>query len=138
MIAINNLTKTVIDKDFLKKVAKIVLKGENKGKSELSIALVSPAEIKKLNKRYRRKNQPTDVLAFGQNKIFFEPELGEIVICPAVVRKNAKKYKVAFKKELVKVLIHGILHILGYNHGKSKKEAIEMEKKQERYLSQFF
>ena len=133
MIDINNLTKILIDKKLLTGVAKIVLKGENIEKGEVSIALVTSAEIKKINQKYRKKNKATDVLSFNLGKGF-----GEIVICPSQVKRNAKKYKTSFKKELAKVLIHGILHILGYNHGKSKKEAIEMEKKQERYLSHFF
>ena len=60
--------------------------------------------------------------------------LGEIVICPQVIKKNAKKFKSPFKKELVRVLIHGILHLLGHNHEKSKKDAKIMEEKQDFYL----
>ena len=138
MIEVNNLTKSKIDRRFLITVAKKVIIGENIKKGELSIALISPAEIKKLNKRYRRKNQPTDVLAFGQDKNFFEPELEEVIICPAVVRKNAKKYKVGFKKELTRVLIHGILHLFGYDHEKGRRQAKKMENKEMYYFKKLF
>ena len=128
MIEINNLTKERVDKNFLESVAKKVLKGEDGEKGEVSIALVTSAEIKKLNKKYRGEDKPTDVLSFEGIG------LGEIVICPSQVKKNAGKLNVGFKKELSRVLIHGILHLLGYNHEKKGKEAEKMEKKQNHYL----
>lgn len=126
MIEINNLTNFTVDKKFLTGVAKIVLKGENRERENISIAFVSSDEIKKLNQKYRKKNKPTDVLSFGKT-LDFKSDLSEIVICPEVVKKN--------NEELAKMLVHGILHILGYEHEKSEKEAKEMEKKQEKYLS---
>ena len=130
MIEINNLTTlSGVDKKFLKGVAKTILKGENTKEAGLSVVLVSSGRIKKLNKKYRGKNKITDVLAFGEG-------LNEIVICPSEVKKNAKKYNIAFKKELARVLIHGILHLSGYEHEVSEKKAREMERKQEFYLSQ--
>ncbi|MBI2049987.1 MAG: rRNA maturation RNase YbeY [Candidatus Staskawiczbacteria bacterium] len=132
MIEINNLTNFAVDKKFFVAVAKKVLKGENRMKENISVAFVSPAEIKKLNRKYRGKNKPTDVLAFGEDyqSPIPNPQLNsfsEVVICPAVVKKDGE--------ELEKMLIHGILHILGYEHEKSKRMALEMEKKQEKYLS---
>ncbi|HNY36005.1 MAG TPA: rRNA maturation RNase YbeY [Candidatus Pacearchaeota archaeon] len=130
MIEINNLSKNYkkIDKVFLKKVAEKVLRGEkNKKKIELSIAIVNPEEIKKLNKKYRNINKPTDVLSFGE----IGEDISEVVICPEEVEKNGKD----FKKELTLVLIHGILHLFKYDHEKTKKEAEKMFQKQEEYFS---
>ena len=148
MIEINNLTTNPVDKEFLEKVAKKVLIGENKEKLELSIVLVGQARIRKLNKKYRRKNRATDVLSFAyraskgsesknirsslpfaaarvgkeEDKILFaNDDSGEIVICLPEVKKNAKKFHSPLQKELAKVLIHGILHLLGYDHEKSEK-----------------
>src|SRR3989344_711448 len=112
MIEINNLTNFAVDKKFLTGVAKKVLKGENRERENISIAFVSSDEIKKLNQKYRKKNKPTDVLSF---KLDEKDCLGEIVICPEVVKKEEEKIE--------RMLIHGILHILGYEHEKSKKEA---------------
>jgi len=120
MIEINNLTTVSIDEEFLKKVAEKVLEGE-KAKGELSIALVGQGRIRELNKKYRGKNRVTDVLAFPSNG------LGEIVICLREVKKNAKRFGSSFEKELATCLIHGILHLLGYDHEK-------MEEKQKYYL----
>jgi probable rRNA maturation factor len=149
MIEINNLTTNPIDEDFLKKIAKFVLEGEpafakataGQGKRlDLSIALIGPGKMRKLNKRYLGKNRVTDILAFGENSKFQIPNskfrgIGEIVICLREVRKNAKKFKSSFEKELARVLIHGILHLLGYDHEKNEKEAEKMEEKEKYYLS---
>jgi len=129
MIEVNNLTANPINEEFLKGVAKKVLEGENEAENNLSIALVGQGRIRELNKKYRKKNKVTDVLTFGDG-------LNEIVICLREVKKNAKGFKSTFKKELARVLIHGILQLLGYNHEKDTKEAEKMEEKQNYYLSQ--
>lgn len=136
MIQINNLTGNPIDEDFFKKVAKIILEEElgisQFQKTDLSIALVGQGRIRELNRRYGGKNRPTDVLAFSNRNM----GLGEIVICLKEVKKNAKKYGFTFKKELTRILIHGLLHLLDYSHEK-KVEIKKMEKKENYYLSKF-
>ena len=121
MIEINNLTTAVVDEDFLKKVAEIVLEGEKTKEVELSIALVGQGRIRELNKRYRGKNRATDVLSFLYDGS------GDIVICLGEVKKNAKRFGTTFKKELARVLIHGVLHLLGYDHEKKEIGAKEVE-----------
>jgi probable rRNA maturation factor len=129
-IEINNLTKFRLDKKLYTGLAKKVIKGENKEieLKNLSIAFVSTTEIKKANKKYRGKDNPTDVLSFGES-------LNEILICPDVVKKNAEKFGVSFKNEIAKILIHGALHLCGYDHEKSEKEAEVMEQKENFYLN---
>jgi len=97
------LTKRKIDEDFLKRLAKKVIKRENKA-IDISVVLVSKKKIRELNKKYRKEDEATDVLSFGQS-------LNEIVICPAMV-----------KTSLNEVLIHGILHLLGYEHSKKMEQ----------------
>jgi len=65
---------------------------------------------------------------------FKDAELGEVVVCLEAVKKNAKKLDLDYNKELARVLIHGILHVFGYDHEKSEKEAKKMRKKEEYYL----
>ena len=134
MINITNLTTQSIDENFLKKVPEKVLEQENKKGQDLSIVLVGPERMRKLNKRYRGKNRVTDVLAFGSTE---EGELGEVVICLSEIKKNAKRFNSTFEKELILCLIHGILHLLGYDHEISKEKEKEMEEKQQYYISQF-
>ncbi|OGZ23436.1 MAG: hypothetical protein A3A08_00275 [Candidatus Nealsonbacteria bacterium RIFCSPLOWO2_01_FULL_41_9] len=118
MIRVNNLTAKAINEDFLKRVAKIVLKGGKKPDMDLSIALVGQARIKELNKQYRGKNKATDVLSFK-----YDNNSGEVVICPQKT------------KMLPRVLVHGILHILGFTHpSASSGQANKMEKKEDFYL----
>ena len=130
MIEINNLTTVSVDEEFLKKIAEKVLKGEKQENKDLSIALVGQGRIRELNKKYRGKNRVTDVLAFPNKNL----GLGEIVVCLREVKKNAKRYNSTFEKELARVLIHGILHLLGYNHEKNTIEAKKMKEKEEYYL----
>jgi len=138
MIEINNLTNGFVNQKFLKGVAENVLKGENRKEGNLSVVLVGITRMRNLNKKYRQKDQPTDVLSFSRPDRFpFVPEseIGEIVICLQIIKKNVKKFNLHYNKELARVLIHGILHLLGYKHEKSEKDAQEMFKKQEHYLS---
>ncbi|MCX6718128.1 MAG: rRNA maturation RNase YbeY [Candidatus Staskawiczbacteria bacterium] len=123
MIEINNLTKFSVDKKSFSQVAKKVLLGENRETETLSLAFVEKAEIAKLNKKYRGKNKPTDVLSFLFNE---KDYLGEIVICPEVVKEK--------KEKIMEVFVHGILHLCGYDHEKSRAEEIKMQEKEEKYL----
>lgn len=135
MVNVFNLTDIAIEKNFFKKIGKIVLEEEKKGKTikEVSIVLVYSDIIKKLNKQYRKKNKFTDVLSFeGEGD-----ELGEIVICLEEVRKNSQKDKSDFRKELATVFIHGLLHLSGYDHEKSKKKFNQMMLKQNYYLKKW-
>ncbi|MFA4998982.1 MAG: rRNA maturation RNase YbeY [Candidatus Paceibacterota bacterium] len=127
MIEINSLGGSTVWDEFLKKIARTVLTRE-KSKLTLSVALVSSRRIKELNRKYRRKNRPTDVLSFQYGKE------GEIVICLPEVRKNVKKFGPTFKKELKRVLIHGVLHLLGYDHEGSRVRAEKMREKENYYF----
>ncbi len=122
MIEVNNLTTNKVDEEFLKGLVKKVLEGENRKEMNLSIALVGQGRIRELNKKYRKKNKVTDVLSFQYDKS------GEVIICLREVKKNAKQFGSTYKKELARVLIHGILHTLGYDHEKMKEKEV-------RYLS---
>ena len=134
MVEINNLTHFTVDKKYFLGVVKKVLKGENKGTEHISVAFVSPEEIQQLNKTYRKKDTPTDVLSF-EKVSDFKDEFSEVIICPAVVRENAKESHLTLKKEMAKMLIHGILHTLGYDHEISKAEEERMFARQDFYLS---
>jgi len=107
---ITNLTKSKIDTKHLSTVAKRVLKIVKL--EDLSIVLVGEGRIKALNKKYRGKNKVTDVLSF---------DYGEVFICIPQAKKQAKKLNHSFKEELDFLLIHGILHIAGYNHKQQKE-----------------
>ena len=136
-VVFHHLPKS-LDRDFLRRVIAKVLKKEKKSDSEIEIIFLSRRQIEKLNFNYRKKKKPTDVLSFGQADQFPSESknyLGELVVCLPCIKNNAKKFKESLKKELARVLIHGILHLLGYNHGKVGKDFKIMTAKQEKYLS---
>lgn len=127
VVEVNNLIGAVagVDKVFIKKIVEVVLKSEKKSNRDISIVLVDLDKMKTLNQQYRQKNRPTDVLTF--------PEL-DIVICPKVVKDNAKSAKLTFRAELARVVIHGVLHWLGYDHEAGQRKAREMQDKEEKYF----
>lgn len=87
-------------------------------------------KIKKLNKIYRKKNKPTDVLSFP-----FEDEdlLGEIYISLDTAEKQCKSFETSLREEILRLFVHGLLHLLGYDHKKKKDKEI-MEKLENFYL----
>ena len=138
MVEIRNLTGFKVAEKELKKIADFVLKKEGKEDFELSLALVSENEIRKANRDYRKKDRPTDVLSFPVEKNFVFPpgqnKLGEILVCPKQVAINAEKINIGFREEITRVVIHGVLHLLGYDH---KKNSRDFFKKQNSYLTQY-
>ncbi|MBT4849997.1 rRNA maturation RNase YbeY [Candidatus Parcubacteria bacterium] len=118
------------DFSWLSTLQKIVAR-KFKIKKQISIALISSKEIKALNKVYRKKDIATDVLSFNLDS---REILGEIVICLGQARINAKQKKNTIVSELKLLTVHGILHLLGYDHEKGKKYTIEQEEKEKEIL----
>ena len=94
-----------------------------KKKVNLTILLSNNNNIKKLNKKFRNKNKSTDILSFPSEKKFNIKKsfyLGDIVISFEFMNKPKNLNKLEFKKKVIKIFIHGFLHLLGYNHIKLK------------------
>ncbi len=95
---------------------------------ELSIVLSDNAFIQRLNREYRGKDEPTDVLSFGQQEGGNGPPAsgpwaaGDIVVSLAAVAANADEFGESFEHELKRVVVHGILHLAGYTHPDSSPE----------------
>lgn len=116
MIEINNAAKQKINSALIKKTAQNFLKAYGKEKYDLSIAFVSGVAMRKLNKQYRNINQTTDVLSFAGEGDF----LGEIIIDCAQVKGQAAEFGNSLENELIFILVHGLLHLLGYDDKKEK------------------
>lgn len=123
MIEINNKTRSRIDVEFVKKVSEKFLKKYKIKNKEVSIVFVGDSAIRKINKQYRGKDKATDVLSFEGEDEF----LGEILIDYAQIKRQAKKFKNKTKDELVFILVHGLLHLLGYDD-ETEKGRLKMEK----------
>ncbi len=126
---INNLTSFSFDEDKLRKIAEFVFRKEEQ-QGKISIVFVGLEEIKELNRIYRGKDYSTDVLSFILDERDFR---GEVIISPEKVKENAGK-DTDFSKEILRAMIHGILHILGYDHIRREEEK-EMKEKERLYLS---
>lgn len=92
--------------------------------SKVNVILVSDRKITQLNKKFLGKNIPTDVLSFPISK-----DCGEIVISTETAERNAKIYSYSLEKEILYLIIHGILHLKGYKDN-NRKDALKMKKQQ--------
>ena len=122
---ITNTTKTRIDPKFLQKAAQAAF-AILKFKKDVSLVLVDDVKIKELNKKYRGKNSVTDILSFE--------DLNEIFISLPRAKRQAKELKVPINCELTRLLTHGIVHLKGYDHAKSAREAARMFRVEEKIL----
>ena len=86
------------------------------GSDSLGVRLVSRREMQSLNRRYRGRDAPTDVLSFTGAEGPEGRHLGDIAICPAVLRRQARAAGHAAERELKVLLLHGVLHCLGHDH----------------------
>lgn len=108
--------------------------------SDTSIVLLKKAEIKSLNRQYLDEERPTDVLAFPlqeqDSSADVDDLLGEVMVCPAVARSKAAEHGHPPKHEMYLYLIHGLLHLLGYDD-KTEEDAEKMSTRQEELLDTF-
>ena len=115
-----------ITKKFVENLAKEILNFLGKENVELGITLTNNETIQALNREWRGKDKPTDVLSFPINE---KPSgygyylLGDVVISIPFAKKQAEEIGFSYKEEVLRLLIHGILHLLGYDHEKSDEEA---------------
>jgi probable rRNA maturation factor len=120
-----------VESKLLSKIAHRALEVLGLSKVELSIALVSDAQIKRLNKLYRNKDKPTDVLSFPiGEKVEDWLILGDIVISVDTAKRQAKELGHSLEEELKRLLVHGLVHLLGYDHelgGEEEKKFFELE-----------
>ncbi len=130
-LEINNQTKTRVNKKLIDSVISDTLKKSelkflNNKKISISFAFVGKKEIRRLNKIYRRKDKITDILSFCeyQSISWLKKEkkdaifLGELVICFDDIKDYTKREKLDARKELAKIISHGVLHLLGFKHSK--------------------
>ena len=94
----------------------------------LSIGTVSEKKSKEINKKYRKKNKPANVLSFP-----FSKSSGEIILCPSTIRKDTKKFDKNFEELLQFMVIHGMLHLKGMQHSSTMERA--EEKYDKKYLN---
>ena len=129
------------DYDYLNKIIDYALKMENVENSVFSIVFIDDKFMHELNMKYRGIDRTTDVLSFAfedNNNICYNiRQLGEIFVSIPKMKEQAKEYGHSEKRELAFLVVHGLLHLLGYDHTLGEKEEKEMFTKQELVLDEF-
>jgi rRNA maturation RNase YbeY len=160
----NRQRAVAIDRAWLGRTAAAVLAAARAGAAELSLVLVSDRRMRALNRRYRKKDRPTDVLAFpiqrasltltlslqGRGKkIVPRPRfggegagegekppmlLGDVVISMETAKRQASEFGHSLRDEVARLLVHGVLHLLGYDHERSERDASVMARRERAIL----
>jgi len=145
--AVQNHQNTVkVDLRPLREFLVVVRRQLKLSKPEIAIRLVNDTEIRRLNKTYRKKDKATDVLSFPAKQlrkplrstnrlpVVKGEQLGDIAISPATARRYAKKNGRSFVNEMRILILHGVLHLLGYDHAADSGEMDRVETRFRRRL----
>lgn len=132
----SEVKKSGVDARRLKTVARKLLREVDEPDSALSVTLVDDGEIQLLNREHRGKDKPTDVLSFPLYEPGEAPShdgerlLGDVVISVDTARRQAADYDAPLQDEVYRLLIHGILHVLGHDHEEpAERETMEAEER---------
>ncbi|MCD6085599.1 rRNA maturation RNase YbeY [bacterium] len=135
MLEIVDFTQRNLDLEKLKKKLEEVLKELNLKEKKIVFYLVGASRMRRLNKKFRKKNRVTTVLSFSSPKEFVYPKgkeiFGEIFLCPSYIKKIAIRTNLDFWQYLLEIAIHGVLHLLGFEHQNEKEAKIFKTKEKE-------
>ena len=118
----------------VRRVVEAVLAGEAAGAARISVTFLGREPMRRLNREYKGHDRPTDVIAFALATPAGDP-VGDVYVCPWVARREAAARRVPFRQELIRLLVHGTLHVLGHEHPEDgRRERSPMWRRQERYV----
>lgn len=109
-------------------ISEVIVRAE-KGKGRPAVSFTGDKEIRALNRRYRKIDRATDVLSFYMGE---DGALGDVIISAETAARNARRFGVKLEDELKRLVIHGTLHLLGYDHA-GKKDRDKMRRKEGSY-----
>jgi len=132
----------VVDETWLRDVVARVLAAEDASSAGVGVVVTGDATVRDLNRRYRGEDAPTDVLSFSQRENggeFVLPpgepaRLGDVIISLPAARRQARRVGHSLQREIALLLVHGLLHLLGYDHA-TDAEARVMESRQAALLT---
>ena len=121
-------------------LARAVLRAERVRHALLSITFLPPREMKRLNSRHFGRRGSTDVIAFAFDRATpRDPVIGDVYVSPAMARENARRHGVGVREEMARLVVHGTLHVLGYDHPEGEeRQHSPMWRRQERLLARLF
>ncbi len=117
LVVNGRLPSSVTKRDLSRAIRETFRASRRKERGNVGIAFLSNARMRKLNARYRQCDRPTDVLSFAA-----EERWGDILLAPTYIRASASERKIAEREELLRVTIHGLLHLFGYDHATRREE----------------
>jgi probable rRNA maturation factor len=128
--------ESAIPEEWVERTVESILGALELREAEVSILLVDDPEIARLNRQYLERTGPTNVISFSQREgegTQMNPHLlGDVVISLDTCRREAEEGGIPFEERLQHLLIHGILHLLGYDHEGDEEEARRMEAEEQR------
>ena len=128
---VTDTSRKNLARDF-RNAARMIESDENIKFGNIEVAFVSAAEIKEMNNQYLSHDYETDILTFDLSE--GEDTEGQLFISPEVVKENAGRFRQNPERELMRVMIHGLLHLAGYDD-RSEKPARKMRRKENEYLT---
>ncbi|MBW1759279.1 MAG: rRNA maturation RNase YbeY [Deltaproteobacteria bacterium] len=134
----NKQNKHKISPEKIRQKARAILNALDSPDGELSILIVDDPQIALLNKDYLHREGPTNVIAFPMREGNFSdinPQLlGDVVISIETAKKEGEKADISMEQRFTELLVHGILHLFGYDHEKTEQEAVDMQLKTDALL----
>lgn len=116
--------RVALSRERVAAIAREVLRAERVRNALLSITFLDEPSMARLNWQHLRHRGPTDVISFGLSREGSDaPVVGDIYIAPAMVREHARRHGVPVREELTRVVVHGVLHVLGHEHPEDDERA---------------
>jgi rRNA maturation RNase YbeY len=148
MISIKNTQRAIsINRKGIEVIVQKILDQLEYPNFDIGILFTGTTTMRKYNRTYRGKDKPTDILSFPYHarikagkriiaKTDEDRNLGDLILAPAYIKKDAAKYKQTFEERVIILLVHGICHLLGYDHETDTDYRI-MHKKEQGLLKEF-
>ena len=133
------LKRISVRRGTLRRVAGKLLRLLDEAGAEVCIGLVGDTKMRRLNRTYRHQDRTTDVLAFAYREVRTgaSPLLGDVVISIPTARRQAKARTQSLDEEVLRLLIHGVLHLVGYDHERGRQQARRMHRKETELFETF-
>lgn len=134
-----NKTRAQINKDLVQRVTKVFLKHYELSDKAVTVIFIADSEMQTINRTFRKRDKVTDVLSFAEMDSDFadQTSLGEIFIDYQQIKRQAKLYHNQLEYELVFILVHGLLHLLGYDD-RTKAQSEIMKELGTKFILKYF